>query len=77
MELLEIERFGTHTAEPCRVGQILAAVTEAQRKLIEDRLVNSSEWSADKLAFGMKKTSYHVGATTIKLHRRKMCGCFL
>jgi hypothetical protein len=78
MELLEALSPEAYVSEPCKIGQILAKISESQRVLLHSRLENEDGvWSADKLAFNLKRTAYPVGATTIKVHRMRLCGCFL
>ncbi len=64
----------------CKVGEILALVdsdeNEALIRALNEREGNGFVWSAKNLSHAIGKTQYSVGATTIKEHRRKVCGCY-
>lgn len=63
-------------SNPCKLGNILANATDAEKKVLQKAIADNDTWSAQQLATAINLTDYSVGATTIKDHRRRECGCF-
>lgn len=76
MDALTKESEPTKSHSLCKLGKILETVPDDVKEVLL-AAVNSSDWSADELAFQMKKTQHPVGSTVIKMHRRERCGCYL
>lgn len=67
----------TEKVQTCRLGTILASVQGKEAELLQGAVADREKWSAYRLAFQLKKAQHSVGATTIKIHRRQECGCYL
>jgi hypothetical protein len=74
MDLLEALETPDKTGIPCKFGKLLNTVTPEQKLLLVE---SARKLSADSLAARLRKTEYPIGATTIKLHSRGECGCFV
>ena len=63
---------------PCKVGRILETLEDPYKTALINLLVTPYEdggLSAEQLEQRMKQAGLEVGATVIRRHRKKQCGC--
>lgn len=63
---------------PCKVGRILESLEDPYKTALLSLLaqdVDQGGLSSEQLQVRMKEAGLEAGATAIRRHRRKQCGC--
>lgn len=63
---------------PCKVGRILESLEDPYKTALLSLLaqdVDQGGLSSEQLQVRLKEAGLEVGATAIRRHRRKQCGC--
>lgn len=60
----------------CRISDLAAEMSEADKKIFMTAIEDKEAWSANALSTALRQRGVSVADTTIAKHRNRACACF-